>query len=116
MTDFDPAIVAAVIAHMNGDHVNDNLLIARAFGDRAAVHARMVHVDGEAGHWVYSVTSGECREGEGAANADGEGGTEHPLRVAWSTPITERAEIRREIVVLYDRACAELGVAARDHE
>ena len=102
MTDFDPAIVAAVLAHMNGDHSDDNLLIARAFGDRAAVHARMVGVDGEAGHWVYSAERGSALD--------------HPLRVAWATPITERAEIRREIVIAYDRACAELGITPRAHK
>jgi len=102
VTDFDPAVVTAVLAHMNGDHVADNLLIARAFGDRSAVRARMVDVDGRAGHWVF------------ATDADAD--AEHPLRVEWSSPITERPEIRREIVTLYDRACAALGVVPREHD
>ena len=102
MTLFDPAIVSAVLTHMNGDHQDDNLLIARAFGDRAAVTSRMVDVDGDAGHWMFGTDAGS--------------GDEKPLRVAWSAPITERNEIRREIVVLYDRACAELGVTPRDHD
>ena len=102
MTDFDPTIVTAVLAHMNGDHEDDNLLIARAFGDRAAVQAHMVDVDGEAGHWTYAT--------------DEAADTHHPVRVAWTTTITERAQIRREIVVVYDRACAELGIAPREHE
>ncbi|MEN9621116.1 MAG: hypothetical protein RL499_1309 [Actinomycetota bacterium] len=97
---FDTTIVAAVLHHMNDDHTADNLLIARAFGDTTATSARMTHVDGLAGHWVYSV-------GDSA---------EHPLSVAWSQPISERAEIRREIVALYDRACATLGVEPRPHE
>jgi hypothetical protein len=37
------------------------------------------------------------------------------VRVPWSGTITERSEIRREIVVLYDRACAKLGVTPRPH-
>lgn len=102
MTDFDAAIVAGVLAHMNGDHADDNLLIARAFGDRSAVRARMVGVDGAAGHWVYET--------------DAHPVAEHPLRVEWSAPISARPEIRREIVVLYDRACAALGVEPRAHE
>ncbi|MER3390668.1 MAG: DUF2470 domain-containing protein [Microcella sp.] len=102
MTDFDPAVVAAVLAHMNGDHADDNLLIARAFGDRAAVRARMVDVDGHAGHWVYALEEGPEPE--------------RPLRVEWSVAITERPEIRREIVILYDRACAALGLVPREHE
>ena len=30
-------------------------------------------------------------------------------------PITERAEVRREIVALYDEACRRLGVEPRPH-
>jgi hypothetical protein len=99
---FDPAVVDAVLHHMNDDHADDNLLIARAFGHRDATTSRMVGLDGDAGHWVYSL----------ATAADGE----VALRVEWSSAITERPEIRREIVVLYDRACAELGIEPRPHE
>lgn len=104
---FDPAIVAAVLHHMNDDHADDNLLIVRAFGDRGATTARMVDVDGHAGHWVYSVAAADeivATEGETV------------LSVEWSGPITERAEIRREIVALYDRACAALGIEPRPHD
>lgn len=97
---FSNDIVAAVLHHMNDDHAADNLLIARAFGDSHADAARMVHVDGLAGHWVY--TAGDS--------------SEQALRVEWSQPISERAEIRREIVALYDRACAALGVEPRPHD
>ncbi len=92
---------------MNDDHSDDNLLIARAFGDRGATTAYMVDVDGHAGHWVYSAAAADeivVAEGETA------------LRVEWSGPITERAEIRREIVVLYNRACAALGIEPRAHD
>lgn len=95
---FDPTVVAAVLAHMNGDHAADNLLIARAFGDPAATSAEMVALDGEAGYWRYSVdavTTG--------------------LRMPWAAPITQRAEIRREVVALYDRAHARLGTTPREH-
>jgi hypothetical protein len=102
---FDPAIVAAVLHHMNDDHADDNLLIARAFGDRRAQSARMVGVDGAAGYWSYTVSPA------GSEPAD-----EFDVRVAWSGAITERAEIRREIVALYDRACAELGIEPRPHD
>ena len=97
---FGDDIVAAVLHHMNDDHAADNLLIARAFGTPSADAARMVHVDGLAGQWVY--TAGDA--------------VVLPLRVVWSQPISERAEIRREIVVLYDRACAALGVEPRPHD
>ena len=99
MPTFPDQTVQAVLGHMNGDHPDDNLLIARAFGDRAATSSTMVSLDGDGGTWQYLVGS-EPRD----------------LTVAWSGPITERPEIRREIVVLYDRACAELGVTPRPHE
>jgi hypothetical protein len=95
---FSPDVVAAVLHHMNDDHRDDNLLIARAFGDQAADAATMVALDEQAGQWTYTA-----------------GGEERELSVPWSTTIGERAEIRREIVVLYDRACAELGIEPRPH-
>lgn len=101
MNAFSPEIIAAVLHHMNDDHADDNLLIARAFGDRAASEARMVDLDGVGGDWLYRTAPD---------------GPETPLRVAWSGPISERPEIRREIVVLYDRACTELGIEPRPHE
>jgi hypothetical protein len=97
---FDPAIVSGVLHHMNDDHADDSLLFARAFGHPGATSARMVGVDGSAGHWVYTV--------------DDE--VERPLRLEWRGPITERPQIRQEIVALYDRACAELGIEPRPHD
>lgn len=84
---------------MNDDHPDDNLLIARAFGAPDAWAATMIDVDGEGGTWSYLI-----------------GGDEIEVVVPWSTPITERAEIRREVVVLYDRACAALGIEPRPHD
>jgi hypothetical protein len=83
---------------MNDDHVDDNLLIARAFGSVDATSATMTTLDDLGGTWVYEATDGT-----------------HSLVVPWSAPISERAEIRREVVVLYDAACARLGIAAREH-
>ena len=83
---------------MNSDHNDDNLLIARAFGDPDATAATMTTLDGSGGTWVYT--------------ADG---AETELTVPWSTTIAERPEIRREIVHLYDAACAKLGLEPRPH-
>ena len=47
------------------------------------------------------------------AHADG---AEDVIRVPWpGGEITERREVRREIVALYDEACARLGVTPRPH-
>lgn len=79
---------------MNSDHNDDNLLIARAFGDPAATSATMTTLDEHGGTWEH----------DGAE-----------LTVPWSTTISERAEIRREIVALYDAACERLGIEPRPH-
>lgn len=96
---FSPQVVDAVLAHMNGDHTHDSLLIVRAFALPDAVSATMSGLDEDGGIWS-------------ATTADG---TEE-VRVAWPAGrISERAEIRREVVALYDAACARLGVEPRAH-
>jgi hypothetical protein len=96
---FSPDIVDAVLAHMNDDHRDDNVVIVRAFAGRDAERAHMSDVDTRGGTWRYLF------EGE-----------EHELHLPWSSgEITQRPEINREIVVLYDAACAQLGVEPRPH-
>lgn len=98
MPTFAPDIVLAVLAHMNGDHAHDNLLIARAFGSPDAASAVMTALDENGGTFGYSTPAGDAE-----------------VTVPWTAPIRERAEIRREVVVLYDRACAALGLEPRAH-
>lgn len=99
MPTFSPEVVTAVLAHMNGDHQDDNLLIARAFGSLDAESATMTTLDENGGTFSYAAQGGL-----------------HEVTVPWTAPISERAEIRREVVVLYDRACGILGVEPRPHE
>jgi len=98
---FDEAVVAGVLGHMNGDHGDDNLLIARAFAPEAdALVVTMTGFDGDGGDWV----------------AEGADGQSRAFRVPWpGGPITERPEVRREIVALYDEACRRLGITPRPH-
>ena len=84
---------------MNNEHPEDNDLIARAFGSPGAEDAAMTAVDDLAGTWTY-ILDGALTE----------------VRIPWTGPISERPEIRREIVVIYDAACALLGVTPRPHE
>lgn len=99
---FDADVVAAVLRHMNGDHTDDNLLIARAFAtasDEEITDAVMTGFDGDGGVW--SITRG---------------GSTEELRVPWpGGPIDERPAVRREVVALYDAACERLGVEPRPH-
>ncbi|MFF2631441.1 DUF2470 domain-containing protein [Microbacterium sp. NPDC058021] len=98
---FDDAAVSGVLGHMNHDHAADNLLIARAFGAADATDAVMTGFDGEGGEWL-------------AVRGDG---SRETVRVPWpGGSITERRDVRREIVALYDAACAMLGVDARPHD
>ncbi|WP_244930750.1 DUF2470 domain-containing protein [Nocardioides sp. W7] len=96
---FPEPVVAAVLAHMNDDHTHDSLLIVRAFALPDAVDATMTGLDEDGGMWS-ATTAGGAEE----------------VRVPWPAGgITERAEVRREIVALYDAACERLGVEARPH-
>ncbi|TQL43946.1 heme oxygenase [Leucobacter komagatae] len=95
---FDAAVISAVTSHMNDDHVADSLLIAKAFGFPEATASMMVGLDEHAGMWRVTDAAGE-----------------HDLRVEWPTsPITERPQVRRQVVELYKAACAKLGVPARE--
>ena len=59
----------------------------------------MTGLDGDGGQWDVTVN-----------------GTTRSAAVAWPAgPITERGEVRREIVALYDEACAVLGIEPRPH-
>ncbi|MBX3286734.1 MAG: DUF2470 domain-containing protein [Actinobacteria bacterium] len=98
---FTPDVVAAVTAHMNADHPEDNLLIVRALGGCAdAVSANLVGVDAEGAHFAAEQADGAVQEAV----------------VAWSGPVTERAAIRHEVVRMYQEACAALGVEPRAAE
>ena len=99
---FDSDVVAAILRHMNGDHSDDNLLIARAFAsasDLKITNAEMTDLDGAGGVWQIT-----------------RAGVAEELRVPWpGGPIDERPQVRREVVALYDLACEKLGVDARPH-
>ncbi|WP_425838943.1 DUF2470 domain-containing protein [Microbacterium sp. PA5] len=99
---FDEAALRGVLGHMNNDHTDDNMLIARAFSTVPdVVAAEMTSFDGDGGDWRIVTARGD----------------EDVVRIPWpGGPITERPEVRREIVALYDLACARLGVTPRPHE
>lgn len=102
---FDESVITAVLRHMNSDHTDDNLLIVRAFGRPDARSAQMTGFDGEGGDWAVTAA--------GDAASDDAVST---MRVDWpGGPISERADVRREVVALYDAACARLGVTPRPH-
>ncbi|WP_214109763.1 DUF2470 domain-containing protein [Acrocarpospora catenulata] len=92
---FSAEVVEAIKRHMNEDHAEDGLLIVRALGGRPdATSARTSDIDAEA---IYF-------------EADGE-----EIRIPWSTTLTERAQVRQEVVRLYKESCDLLGIPARGH-
>jgi hypothetical protein len=99
---FDDAALTGVLRHMNGDHADDNLLIVRAFSPESdIIAATMIGFDGDGGDWRAQPLTGD----------------EFVVRLPWpGGPITERAEVRREIVALYDESCRILGIQPRPHE
>ena len=98
MIAIDDQTVMAVLAHMNGDHIDDNLVIARAFGDPSAESAVMSGLDATAGQW-------EFRDFDAV----------HTVSVAWSAPLEARQDVRREVVAIFERACGTLGIPIPDH-
>lgn len=97
---FDESVISAVLAHMNGDHTDDNLTIARAFGAPDATAVIMTGFDGDGTEWRAETPSG-VRE----------------LRIAWPDgPISARPAVRAQVVALYDAACEKLGVTPATHE
>ncbi|WP_336790256.1 DUF2470 domain-containing protein [Gordonia malaquae] len=100
--EFDDAVIAAVLRHMNDDHTDDNLLIARAFGAVDAAEptaAVMTGFDGDGGVWDVT-----------------RAGVVSELRVPWpGGPIDDRPAVRREVVAVYEAACDRLGVTQREH-
>ncbi|GAA0951001.1 DUF2470 domain-containing protein [Actinocorallia libanotica] len=96
---FGPEAVAAIAAHMNGDHAEDNVLICRALGGVEAVSAVNTGLDAEAIVFEAVLADGARRE----------------VRVPWSEPLKDRVQVRHEVVRMYQEACAALGVAPRGH-
>ena len=101
MTVFTPDVVDAVLRHMNADHPDDNVLIVRAFSGRDATAASLTDVTEHGGTWRYQSDDDD---------------DELELHLPWSQELTERPQIRHEIVALYDAACGKLGVEPRPHE
>ncbi|MFI5429870.1 DUF2470 domain-containing protein [Aeromicrobium sp. UC242_57] len=96
-TTFSADVVEAVLGHMNGDHTDDNLVIVRAFAEPDASSAIMTGFDGEISTWEAAV-----------------GEESRTVTIPWPGPVVERADIRREVVNLYDQAAEKLGLAPRE--
>jgi putative heme iron utilization protein len=94
---FAGEIVDGVRFHMNRDHRADSLLIVRALGGQpTATAAEVTDLDGTTIEFRAQVA-----------------GSDVSVRVPWSQPLTERAQIRAEVTRMYDEACGVLGIEPR---
>lgn len=94
---FTPDVVAQVMRHMNVDHAADSLLICRVHGRQPeAEAAEMSGMDADGIDFQATV-----------------GGSTVEVRVPWSYRLTERSQVRQEVVRLYREACAALSIPPR---
>lgn len=100
---FSAEVVAAIARHMNDDHAEDNVTICRGLGGRPDTTA--------------ATMTGMTPDGiVFAATVEGDEGTDQvEVVVPWSEPITERAQVRLEVVRMHAEASAALGLPAREH-
>ncbi|GLZ03422.1 hypothetical protein Acsp03_08890 [Actinomadura sp. NBRC 104412] len=93
---FGEEVVRQIARHMNEDHAQDCLLICRALGGRPdAGRARMSGLDADGIDFVATVD-----------------GHDVPVRIPWSRRLTERAQVRHEVVRMATEARESLGIAA----
>jgi putative heme iron utilization protein len=94
---FGPDVVAAVCRHMNEDHPEDSLLIVRTLGEQPnATDAVMTGVDADGADFEATVD-----------------GRAERVRLPFSRTLTERRQIRLEVVGMYEEACAAAGQVPR---
>ena len=85
---------------MNIDHAEDSVLICRSLGGQP--QATSVHMTGMDEHGIdFGATVGEA---------------EVAIRLPWSQTLSERAQVRVEVVRMYQEACAALGIEPRAAE
>lgn len=98
---FTADVVEAVCAHMNGDHRDDCLLIVRGLAGRPdAASARMTGIDVDGARFEARLAAGTSVE----------------VQVPFGGEVTERAQLRVEVVRMYRDACTALGIAPRPAE
>lgn len=97
---FAPEESAAIMRHMNGDHSNDSVLMCRALAGLPDTEAAsVVGVDKDGMDFEAVV-----------------GGQTVAARIPWGRRLTARAEVRGEVVRLYQESCAALGIEPRQAE
>ena len=96
---FSDQAVAAICRHMNDDHTDDTLVICRAFGPWDDVTSARLETLGPEGLEFTAVVDG----------------TRRSLALPWLGTVSERAQVRSEIVARFHEAQARLGETPGAH-
>lgn len=96
---FSPEVVAAIARHMNDDHAEDNVTICRGLGGQPAASAATMTGMGPDGLELEATVDGRAL----------------PVTIPWSAPVTERTQVRSEVVRMHAEASAALGQAPPEH-
>lgn len=88
---FTEDVASGVVAHMNGDHGDDQLAIVRAHGAPSAASATLVTIGADG-------LAFDVQDAAGAHEST------RRMTVPWPMPIEQRSDIRRAVVMLMPRA------------
>ena len=99
-TPFTPDVVEAICRHMNDDHPDDGVRMVRGLAGVDADRVTMTGLDADRAYFRVEAP--------------------RPLHVslAWSERLTERGQVRLEVVRMHEQACRALGTeppAAEGH-
>jgi hypothetical protein len=98
--EFPDDVVRDAMAHMNTDHAEEALVIVQAHGAREATAAALSGFDSHNTVWTVMGPEGPIDE----------------LHIPWpSGVVSDRRQIRGEIVSLYKASCTALGVKPKGH-
>ena len=108
---FSAEVVAAIARHMNDDHAEDNVTICQGLGGQPrTLSATMTGMTPDG--IVFAATVACDAGAEGADHQT----DQVEVVVPWSEPITERAQVRTEVVRMHTEASAALGLPPRSGE
>jgi hypothetical protein len=101
-TPFTPDVVDAIRRHMNDDHPDDCLRMVQGLGGVVdATAATMADLDADRAWFVATTPDGEVE-----------------VELPWAHHLTERGQVRTEVVRMHEEACRALGIdlpAAEGH-
>jgi hypothetical protein len=90
---FAPEVVAAICRHMNEDHPDDCVRMVHGLGGVEATSVTMTGLDDLSAFFTATTSAGPV-----------------DVTLPWSHRLTERGEVRLEVVAMHEQACRNLGI------